>query len=506
MTRSQKFLSNTIASALYQITVMLIGILTPRIMLLIYGSELNGLVASITQFVTYFNVVQAGLSSAAIYALYRPLSEQNQFEISGIVVATRNFFYRSGMIFIIILLFFSLVYPIFVSTNAINSSDITILILVIGTAGIVDFFLLAKYSALLAADQRSYVISFASLISVVINFVIVVVLAYRGVDIVMLKSISIITVFARSLYIRSYCIKRYSYLNYHIKPNNSALSRRWSALVLQVLQLVQNGAPIIILTTVSTLKRVSIYSIYSMIILGISSLLDIFMSGLSASFGEIISQNKIEVLQRTYRDFEFLYYGLISIVYSVSLVMIMPFIRIYTNGVSDTNYNLPIIGFLFVLNAYLYNIKTPQGMLVISAGLFKETQTKSLLQAIIIVVPGFILAYLFDISGVLLALILSNFYRDIDLIFFVPAKITNLPVKETLLRIVRSIISIALSSLPMQFIANLNIDSILQWIIVATLVTVYSSIMWLSISIIFDRKQLVLVKQRIYFMVKNTRG
>ena len=40
---------------------------------------------------------------------------------------------------------------------------------------------------------------------------------------------------------------------------------------------------------------------------------------------------------------------------------------------------------------YFYNIKTPQGMLVISAGLYKETRIQTITQALIIVVLGVIL-------------------------------------------------------------------------------------------------------------------
>ena len=68
--------------------------------------------------------------------------------------------------------------------------------------------------------------------------------------------------------------------------------------------------------------------------------------------------------------------------------MIMPFIRIYTAGVTDINYNEPLVGFLFVLNGLLYNLKTPQGMLVISAGMYKETRIQTTIQGAIVVILG----------------------------------------------------------------------------------------------------------------------
>ena len=71
MTRTKKFMYNTIATAAYQMIVMLVGFITPRILLQYYGSEINGLVSSINQFITYFSLVEAGIAGAAVYSLYK---------------------------------------------------------------------------------------------------------------------------------------------------------------------------------------------------------------------------------------------------------------------------------------------------------------------------------------------------------------------------------------------------------------------------------------------------
>ena len=75
MSRTKKFLYNSISTGFFQIVLMISGLITPRIMLKYYGSEINGLISSINQFIVYFNLVEAGLSGAAIYALYKPLDK-----------------------------------------------------------------------------------------------------------------------------------------------------------------------------------------------------------------------------------------------------------------------------------------------------------------------------------------------------------------------------------------------------------------------------------------------
>ena len=161
-------------------------------------------------------------------------------------------------------------------------------------------------------------------------------------------------------------------------------------------------------------------------------------------------------MQGTYRQFEYSYYIIIKILYAVTAIMIMSFVNLYTSGIHDANYNQPLLGILFTLNGLLYNLKTPQGMLVISAGLYKQTRLQTSIQALIIIVGGIILAPSLGLVGILIASCLSNLYRDIDLLFFIPKNVTKLPVKESLFRMLRVLILIAVIYIPFLTLFKIN--------------------------------------------------
>ena len=91
MSRTKHFFYNTLSTALLQLLTLLAGFIVPKTMLVYYGSEINGLISSILQFIAYFNLVEAGLSGAAIYALYNPLAQNDQGSINGIVSAAKRF-------------------------------------------------------------------------------------------------------------------------------------------------------------------------------------------------------------------------------------------------------------------------------------------------------------------------------------------------------------------------------------------------------------------------------
>lgn len=497
MSRTKKFMYNTLTTALYQIVVMIVGFITPKVFLSAYGSEINGLVTSINQFIAYFNLVEAGLAGAAVYALYKPLAEQNYSKINGIISAAKKFYLKAGYIFVGLIIAMALIYPIFVKTSVLSTFEVGLLVLVLGANGVIEFFTLSKYRVLLTASQKTYVISLSSIIYVILNTIIIVVLAQFKVNIVILKAVAILAILVRSVILMTYVKRKYKYISYKEKPDYQSMNKRWDALFLQVLTAIQNGAAVVITTIFTNLATVSVYSIYNMVIHGINGVLQIFTTGLSASFGDVIARKEGNTLKKSYREFEFSYYAVITVVYAVSMVMLLPFVKIYTKGITDTNYILPLISFLMVLNGLLYNIKTPQGMLVISAGLYKETRIQTIIQALIIVILGIILTPIFGLAGVLIASCISNLYRDIDLIFYIPKNVTKIPVIETLKRIGILVLNTIIIVVPCLLLLNIEADSYLQWAFYALGVTLYAIIIVVISAVLFDRKQFKSVLLRI---------
>lgn len=484
MNRTQKFAVNTFTSILQQIVVMLVGIITPRIMLKYYGSEVNGLVTSLTPFFSYFSLVEAGLASASIYALYKPLADHDELATNSVLSATKKFYFKSGIVFCVLTIILSICYPLYVETSALSFSEIMFLVFVLGFSGCLDFFTLSKYRSLLTADQRLYVINIANLTHNIINTLIVVIMAHCRVSVLILKAVALLSIVVRSVILVLYCRKKYNYLDFSAEPNYNALNKRWDALVLQVLGVIHTGAPVMIITLVlKDLKVASVYSIYSLVTTGIGGVVGVFTSGLSSAFGEIIAENKEETLRKSHREFECIYYSIIGVLYTVSFVMINSFVELYTAGITDIEYNVPFLGVLVVLDGLLYNIKTPQGMLVISAGHFKETRWQVITQGLIAVVGGVILALYFGIYGVVLGSVLSNLYRAIDLLFYVPKKITKsswkITVKHMGVVVLSAVIVVSISVL-----VDMRIDDFMGWCLWAVAMTMVSSgviavLMWL---------------------------
>ncbi len=502
MNRTKKFFLNTVTTAALQIITMLTGFILPKVMLSVYGSEINGLVTSITQFISYLTLVEAGLSGAIVYSLYKPLADNDTSAINSIIKAAKNFYFKTGYLFLGLIVGGALVYPLFVKTEMLSSVEMGILFVVLGANGILEFFTLAKYRALLTADQKTYVISLASIVQVVLNCVLISVLSYTGVSIVIVRLVAISSILLRTVILWVYCKRKYKYLDFSVAPDNSALGKRWDALYFQIIGVVHTGAPVLIITAILSLNDVSVYSIYHVVISGVNAVLGIFTSGLSAGFGDLLVRNEKSAFKKAFQQFEYMYYILITIVYSIMMAAYIPFIKIYTAG-ADINYVYPIFAVLITINGLSYNLKTPYGMLTIAAGKYRESRVQITIQAVIQIVASIVLGLIWGLNGVIIGALLSNLYRDIDFIFFAPKHLIPYKFTDTLKMWIRNGILFAVLSVLLIMIPCDKVTGYLSWFIYAIVLGAISAITVILVNLIFDRKRMKECLVRIKNLIKR---
>ena len=487
MSRTEKFVKNTLATGLLQIITMISGFIIPKIMLVFFGSEVNGIVTSVTQFISYLTLLEAGLSGATIFSLYKPIAAHDTYAVNRILVAAKNLYYKTGHVFSCTVVLCAAIYPFFIHTTKLDYGELVCLFCILGVNGVLEFYTLAKYRALLTADQKTYVISLASIVQVVINIAIVVILSFEGCSIVVVRGVAVLAIFVRTYILWIYCRNHYKFLDFSVLPNNDAMRQRWDALYLQILGAIHQGAPILIATFFLTLLDVSIYAIYNLVIIGLNSLLGIFMTGLTAGFGDLIARKEQKAFQKAFREFEFLYNLTITIIYTTMLFVYLPFIGVYTKG-SDISYIYPVFAFLMIVNGYAYNIKNPFGMLVISAGKYKETRIPTTIQGTIELVGGIVLSLILGLNGLVLGSILSNLYRDIEFLFFSPKHLTHTSAVHTIwLWLVNTVLFVLAAILAFNF-QCMEIRNFCEWMVYSAIICTICTFIILMVNVILFRE------------------
>ena len=92
MTRKTKLMMNSTSSLIYQVITIVCGFILPRFFLSFYGSAVNGLVSSITQFLGFISLAECGVGAVVQSALYKPLAKNDMQEVNKIVVSADRFF------------------------------------------------------------------------------------------------------------------------------------------------------------------------------------------------------------------------------------------------------------------------------------------------------------------------------------------------------------------------------------------------------------------------------
>ena len=99
MNRRNKLYLNTITALFNQVVVLICGFILPKYILSYFGSDINGLVTSITRFLSVIAFLELGIGPVIQSNLYKPLADKDTDTISKIVVSAERFYRRIAYIF-----------------------------------------------------------------------------------------------------------------------------------------------------------------------------------------------------------------------------------------------------------------------------------------------------------------------------------------------------------------------------------------------------------------------
>ena len=136
-----------------------------------FGSEINGLISSIKVIISYVSIVGAGIATATTQRLYEPVAKKQTNVVRGMLNASNKMFNKFGTIYCGIVLIVAILYPLFIETN-IEYITIVLLMLAMSISGASEFFAIGRCRSLLYADQKTYVCTLAQAASIFLSLLI----------------------------------------------------------------------------------------------------------------------------------------------------------------------------------------------------------------------------------------------------------------------------------------------------------------------------------------------
>lgn len=503
--RSQNAFRNILANLILQLTAAVSGLILPRFFIIAYGSTMNGMIVSVTQFISYLALVEAGVSAASIVGLYKPLADNNIVEINRILSATKRFYYKSGIAYVLLLVVLVIIYPMAIE-NQVEESTTRFMILILAASNLIDYLFLGKYKVILTANQRGYVIMLVQTLGTVLNTIITIILILEGCNVLLVKFVATVIYIFRFVLVWVYVKKNYKFINFNEDPNYEAINQRWSALLHQITGVIVNNTSVVVMTLFlgsKALIEVSVYGVYNMIANAISLLVGSFNSGLQSGFGELLSKGDREALDKAYSNYEYLTYMVVFWAYTCMAILIIPFINLYTKDFTDALYVRNIIAFMFVLVGVAQNIRIPSITLICAAGHYRQTRFRAVIEVIIIVSVSLILVRPYGMMGVLMGNFCSFLYRGIDIVYYNTTRIMIGSWRRTLKRIVRNLILLIILSLTGIYVIGIDVQSYLQWFIYAAVIAIVAMVVFVCVNAVFEKNEFNVLIDRTKKVVKR---
>lgn len=501
--RGKKAVINMLVALIGQILTIFCGLIIPRLIIQTFGSGVNGLTSSINQFLGYIILLEAGVGGVVRAALYKPLADKDIFSISGIIKATEKFFKVIAIIFIGYLFVLAIVFPLVVK-DEFNFIFTFTLVLIIGISMFFQYYFGITYQILLQADQRQYVNSILQIITILLNAILVVFLINWGASIQIVKLTSALVFILRPMILNIYVKRKYKIIN-KCDANNEAIKQRWDGLGHHIAYLLHNNTDIVLLTIFSNVKEVSVYSVHFMVVSSIKTLIVTFSSGLEAAFGNMIVKNEKDTLERNFRMFEFFIFTATTILFISTAFAIIPFISLYTEGVNDVNYYRPVFAYLLIAAEAIYCIRIPYNAVILAAGHYKQTKKGAFLEAGINIVISLICVNIYGIVGVALGTLFAMLYRTLEYAVYLSKNILKRNIKHFLKRCIIYFFTAVLIIVVNNLGDFGSVNSYLEWFLYGVKITLLSTIITLSVGIIFyynDMKNLLKSIKRIFLKKK----
>lgn len=488
--RSKNALKNLSFHLLYEGIVFILGIIFPRFIILTYGSEINGLTATLTRLLSLISLIQAGAVGAAIFQMYKPVAENDYDTQSAIIFSSKKYYRIITQVYLLLSLVVGVYCGYHLGNQGLHFTDIffSFIILAINGAGMLYFG--SVCDIFLSPHQKKYYISIAmiceqivrySLTAIVLifhlHFLFIYLSFLAGGIVCIIIQITIFKKFSKSIIDRNPDNKHY------LIPN-----RRYLMLTCVGTEAI-TASPSVIIATVEGLVSASVFSLYSMIFMSMRTIINSIQLSFSAIFGNLVKTSDDNHIYRVYSLIELITIS-VGTICSVGIAfLIIPFIKLYSVGFHDADYLIPILGLFIVFYTFVFSFRSAYGFVITVYGLFKEMCIISLGFGILGIAISFICVLFYGMPYVMVGLLFNQVGCAVSSLILIVKRIKWFSFKKLLQRGIVMIV-ITITAVIAYYCLKPGINSWFEWVINGVIVVLFSVTIIFLYCLLFERENL----------------
>ncbi len=421
MQRKTQTQLNITVAMVRQLVTTLCGLILPRFILTSYGSAANGLMQSIGQILTYTTLMEGGVGGVVMASLYKPLAENNDEEISDIFNHTKRFFARISMVFCVFALLLSCTAKLIIVTDF-DFVYVGAMVLILALNTYFNYYFGLPHQLLLQADQKLYVVQLVQMSTTVLNLVLCIFAISMNAPVHFVKFITAFVFLLNPIVYRTY-VKRHYRISKRIYDETHNLTQKSDAMIHHISYFIHRNTDIVILSIFKGVYSVSVYSVYNAVCLAIEQLLCEISSALAGAIGNIMAKGEKATLKNSFELYEAVNTFLTTAFFTIAAVLILPFVSLYTKGVTDTEYIQPAFAYTLVAAGAMYCVRLPYSTILTSGGLYKETKAGALGEVCLNLMLSILLVKPMGLVGVALGSFAATAYRTTYMVWYLSKNI-----------------------------------------------------------------------------------
>ena len=438
ITSKNVLLTNSMTSLLVQIMAVTSSFVVPRCILGAFGSVVNGTIESITGFLGFLTLMEAGVGSVARAALYRPVAQGDSYGTSVVVNETKQFFQRVALIYLAFVVVFAAIFPLRVNNGEsfwFNAS----LVLIVAIVQLVQYYFGSGYIQVLYSDQKLYLLNGIQAVAYFLNMVLVALCAWMGTGVHMMKLVSSAAFLLKPIFVNVY-VRRHYHIQRKARESTPVLTQKWNNLLQTVAYFVHTKTDVVVLSVFCSMETVSVYSVYALITTGLTSIINSLCNGFYARLGHLYGMGDQEGLMESFVIYDHFLLNLTLALFTTASLTILDFVGLYTKGVADANYYAPSFSVLLIVAEAVYCLRLSYNHMVMVAGHFKQTQMAAMIEASMNIVISVCLVPRWGLVGVAIGTVCAMVFRTLYFVFYLSRHILHYP----MLQFARKLLAIVL--------------------------------------------------------------
>ena len=433
--RSSNAIKNIIVALLCQAVTFVFSFATRTILINLLGDEYNGLTSFFHNVVVVLSFTELGIGSAIIYALYKPIAENNIEKLKSLMDFYKKFYKILAIVVFVLGILITPVISFFVETDVPLGNVSFYFMIYLGNTAV--SYLFVYKSSILNADQRNRTVKLITTIFLILRNIIEIGILLLTHSFVAYLCVQFACTILNNLTISTVANKYYPWLKEKATKLDKVERKGIfddvkSIFVYRVGGILLNNSASIIMTKIVGVVILGFYSNYYTFISSATALLELVFVAMKGGLGNLNARKDFKASEKFFRECNFLAFILYTIC-SVGMFVLLDDVVYLWLGPER------ILGktvcFAMVANLYIYGML--QGMMIYrnTTGLFRKTKYIILITSIINLVLSISMGLKWGLFGIIIATsiarLATNFWYEPLMLY---KKIFNMPASKHFVR------------------------------------------------------------------------